>query len=200
MEILTIILHCVELVAIICLIFVSKHYFPSYLKEKGKNLATKEDISDITSQIERVKVEYLKEAEEFKLSLSKELELLKISHTSLQANKVQYFSELIDHLNNIHNDFKKLRKPSNKAKLKGYQKKTTELFAKLFLFASDDTIKKWVVIRSAPKTEQVQKSLFLLFADFILSLRKDIGYNDTECNVNDVVHLLYTSSDWEKIK
>ncbi|MEJ5906176.1 hypothetical protein V7V80_15945 [Pseudomonas kermanshahensis] len=32
-----------------------KFYLPGYIKEKGKNLATKEDIAGITDQIEQVK-------------------------------------------------------------------------------------------------------------------------------------------------
>lgn len=36
-------------------------YFISYLKEKGKNLATKEDIEEITNKVESVKQEYKKE-------------------------------------------------------------------------------------------------------------------------------------------
>ena len=32
-----------------------RSYFPTYLAEKGKNLATKEDIAEITSKIEQVK-------------------------------------------------------------------------------------------------------------------------------------------------
>ncbi len=30
-----------------------KSYFPSYFSEKGKNLATKEDVSHITAEVER---------------------------------------------------------------------------------------------------------------------------------------------------
>ncbi|EOA6545609.1 TPA: hypothetical protein ACGU7E_004613 [Vibrio vulnificus] len=38
----------------ICILF-TKFFLPSYLKEKGKNLATKEDISSITEAVEKVK-------------------------------------------------------------------------------------------------------------------------------------------------
>lgn len=38
----------------------------SYLKEKGKNLATKEDIQEITKKIESIKYDYNKQLEEFK--------------------------------------------------------------------------------------------------------------------------------------
>jgi hypothetical protein len=38
--------------------FVVRHLLPSYFSEKGKNLATKEDISEITKKIEEVKMEF----------------------------------------------------------------------------------------------------------------------------------------------
>lgn len=43
-----------------------KTYLPGYIGEKAKNLATKEDIADITSKIEQVKVEYAKQLELYK--------------------------------------------------------------------------------------------------------------------------------------
>lgn len=43
-----------------------KHYLPSYLNEKGKNLATKEDIEDITDKIQSVKSQYSVLLEELK--------------------------------------------------------------------------------------------------------------------------------------
>jgi hypothetical protein len=35
-----------------------RSFFPSYFQEKGKNLATKEDIAEITSKIEGIKANY----------------------------------------------------------------------------------------------------------------------------------------------
>lgn len=43
-----------------------KHFLPSYLSQKGKNLATKEDISEITKEIEEVKSTYNQILETFK--------------------------------------------------------------------------------------------------------------------------------------
>lgn len=40
-----------------------KTYLPGYIGEKAKNLATKEDVADITCKIEQVKVEYAKQLE-----------------------------------------------------------------------------------------------------------------------------------------
>lgn len=42
-----------------------KSYFPKYMEEKGKNIATKEDIQEITTKTEAVKVAFQKEFDEF---------------------------------------------------------------------------------------------------------------------------------------
>jgi hypothetical protein len=45
-----------------------------YFKEKGKNLATKEDIKDITDKVESVKASYNESLERHKIELQKEFE------------------------------------------------------------------------------------------------------------------------------
>lgn len=42
-------------------------YFAVYLREKGKNLATKEDIGEITDRVEKVKLEYAKDSHRFQV-------------------------------------------------------------------------------------------------------------------------------------
>jgi hypothetical protein len=44
-------------------------YLPSYFNEKGKNLATKEDIADITKIVEKTRSEFINETERLKASL-----------------------------------------------------------------------------------------------------------------------------------
>ncbi|MEQ1773001.1 MAG: hypothetical protein ABL891_04375, partial [Burkholderiales bacterium] len=46
--------------------YLLKFYVPTYLSEKAKNLATREDISAITNEIERVRVQYTILVEELK--------------------------------------------------------------------------------------------------------------------------------------
>jgi hypothetical protein len=46
--------------------FVIKHFLSSYLTEKGKNLATREDIEDITRKVEEVRTQYTSLVEELK--------------------------------------------------------------------------------------------------------------------------------------
>ncbi|WP_426243433.1 hypothetical protein [Psychrobacter sp. TWP2-1-2] len=54
-------------------LFMFRKYLFYYSSEKGKNLATKEDIKEITREIESVKSEYLVELEKFKIELSESL-------------------------------------------------------------------------------------------------------------------------------
>ena len=51
-------------------LYLFKNYLFSYSSEKGKNLATTEDIEEITRKIEGVKSEYLIELEKIKVELS----------------------------------------------------------------------------------------------------------------------------------
>lgn len=53
-------------VSIVIVGLLVKTYLPGYIGEKAKNLATKEDIADITKKIEQVKVEYAKQLELYK--------------------------------------------------------------------------------------------------------------------------------------
>ena len=48
----------------------AKKYLPSYLQQKGLNLATKEDIKEITEKIESVKTQYMKVIVELSAELS----------------------------------------------------------------------------------------------------------------------------------
>jgi len=41
-------------------------YLPKYFQQKGENLATKEDIEEITEKVEAVKVEYARQLERYK--------------------------------------------------------------------------------------------------------------------------------------
>ncbi|CAG37899.1 hypothetical protein [Desulfotalea psychrophila] len=57
-----IVFHIFELLGILGIIFV--FFLKSYSSEKGKNLATKEDIGEITHQVENVRTQYLQKLEE----------------------------------------------------------------------------------------------------------------------------------------
>ena len=56
MDIFTIVLNIIILILGLHLVF-----FKSYLHEKGKQLALKEDIEEITRKVEKIKTEFIKE-------------------------------------------------------------------------------------------------------------------------------------------
>jgi len=66
------IIQTVTLVVVVVIGYLLRDFFPSYSKEKGKNLATKEDIQDITEKIESVKADYAKSLEAVKSKLQLE--------------------------------------------------------------------------------------------------------------------------------
>lgn len=73
--------------------------FKSYFTEKGKNLATKEDVEDITKKVESIKTEFIKETEKLKHELQFENQI-KISFTNDLKNSIV---EVYDDYNNWHN-------------------------------------------------------------------------------------------------
>ncbi len=80
-------------------IFLFRKYLFSYSSEKGKNLATKEDIKDITRKVEEVKSEYVAELERLKVELS----VLSRKQNILLDEKIRVFKKLQNRLV----DFKK---------------------------------------------------------------------------------------------
>lgn len=72
MEIALLILEIISLLAIILGAAFLKSFLPGYLNRKGENLATKEDVADITDRIESVKKQHTVEIEAAKSTLLKE--------------------------------------------------------------------------------------------------------------------------------
>lgn len=66
------IVQIITLVVVIIIGYLLREFFPSYTKEKGRNLATKEDIQEITEKIESVKADYAKSLETVKSKLQLE--------------------------------------------------------------------------------------------------------------------------------
>lgn len=80
------------------LFVIAKYLFPSYLSEKGKNLATKEDIGAITDKIELVKTDYAKVLEEFRNN--NQLQLLEIERE--KNIKKEVYLEAVEAINRSH--------------------------------------------------------------------------------------------------
>lgn len=76
-----------------------KSFIPSYLSEKGKNLATKEDIATITDKVESVKTDYAKVLEEIRSNNQ-----LKLAEIEREKNiKKEVFLEAVEALTKTQN-------------------------------------------------------------------------------------------------
>ena len=91
MEILNIVFQILILLILLFAYLFLKKYWPAYFKEKGKNLATKEDISEITNKIESVKSIY-------------ERSILKFDYFHREQAKVlgQIYSLLVDAVDSMY--------------------------------------------------------------------------------------------------
>lgn len=101
-------------------------YFISYFKEKGKNLATKEDIQEITNKVESVKQEYKKE---FDLIQKKN----EANFSELKNIKDRYNSKQFEIYNNLWTSLIELKfsadtlwDEANRKNLKDFSKKVAE--------------------------------------------------------------------------
>jgi hypothetical protein len=186
---------------IICTLW--RKYISSYLGEKGKNLATKEDIKAITEEVEAVKAQYTRSVEEFRNALARELELSKISRAELQIHKTEQFVKLIEYFNMLLSD-KKVQEQirTDEKKKRELGSNLTDLGVKLFFFASDNTVKKfvnWRVYLLKHREGNEDALLFIrMYAEFVVELRRDLGYTDTICDSDDLLNIILV--DWWKHK
>lgn len=68
------------MLAIVVIALLLRDFLPSYVKEKGKNLATKEDVGHITREIEAVKSQYSHQTEFLKASLQSRGRILDVRY------------------------------------------------------------------------------------------------------------------------
>jgi hypothetical protein len=198
---LTILLNIIILLSIGIVVLLGRKYLPAYLTEKAKNLATKEDIAMITKEVENVRIQYAKELEKFRGQLQSELELMKINQAELQLHKTEQFVKFIDYFNNFFADKNKVQAIQNNQNEKDkFNKNLLDLGVKLFFFASDSTVKKYIEWRfcmlKPPNGSLDPLYLIKIYGELILEIRKDLGYLDTKCDHNDFLNIML--KDWWK--
>lgn len=139
-----------------------KEYLPTYAKEKAKNLATKEDIADITLSVERVRAGLTKES----LLLEKRRAVYEQISNSLRV----FISG--------HSD------------TQGIKEQFHSTYSLCWLWAPDQILKKLnefikmqVEIREDPKAypqDEVKK----VFNEIMLCMRRDVGFPETVMGEN----------------
>ena len=121
-------------------------FFKSYFQEKGRNLATKEDITDITTKVEGIKTEFIKETEKLKTDLQFESHIKVSFNTDMKNAIIQTFENYNLWLNVIMGAYERSLEFSSK-KVKGIENNIEEaLFkltmseSKLLLYQKDEKI------------------------------------------------------------
>jgi len=139
-----------------------KTYLPSYLKEKAKNLAKKEDIQEITNQVESIRKTHKSDIELFKGQIQSNLEA--------QERKRE-----------VYNDFIKSLGLFIGGRNNAEQKQIfLDCYAALWLWAPDDVIQvvnQFVDIQIKAASGQVSDQLILKesYAACVIALRNDCG-------------------------
>ncbi|MED3982203.1 hypothetical protein [Priestia megaterium] len=142
-----------------------------------------------------------KQLEVFKNELTTDLELMKINESQLHIHKTEEFTKLVEVLivKMLDKDYV-AQLGKNQRVTKEYNQTMLNLGTKLFFFASDNTVKKFVEWRkynlSIEGTNFDPKQIIILLAELIVEIRKDVGYEDTICNKHDFLHIMLT--DWHK--
>ena len=140
-------------------------FLPAYFSEKGKNLATKEDISQITEKIESVKSIYSNE--------DKVLE-----------KRRQIYEEIVSSLRIFI---------SGHGISKEQKEKFYEAYASAWLWAPDSVLTKLnnfveQQIKHVEKTEVTsQETMKKQYGDIVLAMRKDVGFIETKTTSENYV-------------
>ena len=116
---------------ILLVILLLKGYFTSFVKEKGKNLATKQDIQSITNKIEEAKNFYNTKLETVKTSLQiNAYEQNKIIELSLSSLLAFYETSLVLIKDNLSRNFGDISGVNIGETLFKFQNETEDLFVK----------------------------------------------------------------------
>lgn len=140
-----------------------KSYVPSYFSEKGKNLATKEDVEGITRKVEGVKAE-----------------LSSLGAVEEQRRKLRH-EACIDALSVIDAHFAQLYKSENPAPAPQpiSTQKAREAHSKLILSCKDIRIvEKFCEIFFGPEAEKPKKVPTDLLNEFRNLIRAELGFGE----------------------
>lgn len=147
-------------------------------------------------------LELNKKLELFKIELNKEIELLKIKESQLYIHKAQQFMVLSEIISNLLDKTYQEKLQKDPDTQKEFYQKMLNLGTNLFFFASDEPVKKYVEFYrygQKPRDSNFDQSkLVILLAELMVLIRKDLGYKDTACNIDDFLNIKIT--DWEDYK
>lgn len=162
------------LVALLVSGFLLKHFLPSYFTEKAKNLASKEDLTQLTHLVESVKAHHASDIERLKADLLDQGQVTERRRRVYEEVCVtlRVFSSGGDHSKEANDRF-------------------LAAYAAAWLWASDEVLvplnkfielQKQIFVSSGSVDQATRKTAY---ASIILAMRKDAGFADTTTALTD---------------
>ena len=136
--------------------FFIKSYIPAYLTEKAKNLATKEDISGITDQVEAVKIGYAKILEEVRSD--NQLKLANIEREkSIKKEVYLKATEAVTRTQNMISSFSNLNIPNEE--ISKNMVDDSGIMAKVQIVGTKETVRATTIFMAAVRTKTLDLML-----------------------------------------
>lgn len=144
------------LIGALVMFFLLKSFLPSYFSEKGKNLATKEDVASITDKVESVKTDYAKVLEELRNNNQ-----LKLAEIEREKNiKKEVFLQAVEALTRTQNIVATLSNlNADEQKITSGMVNDSGLIAKVQLVGSERTVKAVTTIMASIGTSIMELML-----------------------------------------
>ncbi len=151
------ILNILVIIAFVIIALFYKSYLTKYLDKKGENLATKEDVSEITKKIEKIKLEFASQ-----------------SHTLVK--KKETYERIVSSMQIFLDGHPSADKDKNQ---------WLQVYSLAWLWANDEVLKKIndhliLQMKKTSNPDSVEQSeLKESYRDCVLEMRKDCGYSNT---------------------
>ncbi len=163
-----------QYVVLVCSALFLRSFLPAYVTRKGENLATKEDVEEITHKVERAKIEYAQSLERLKADLTDRLVMVE--------KRRAIYSEIARSMG----IFLAGRKTSDEDR-----QKFLEAYAEGWLWANDPVLRALNELLDAnvlwlkDPTAQAQNAMKQAYAECTLQMRRDSGFSETDLGSSD---------------
>lgn len=179
MELITLVLSGLTFIGFVVASLYFRSYLPSYVAEKGKNLASKEDLAHLTNLVESIRNHHNSELERLKADLFTESQITERRRRVYEEMCVALRVFISGHrgtpemMERFHNSY-----------------------AAGWLWASDDVLvalNHFIALQVQHTTNQTSVSQEIMkgaYTSIIIEMRKDVGFSDT----------IVSSSDYQFVK
>jgi hypothetical protein len=161
MEFLILTIECLIFIAVVAVVAVVQKGVPTYVAEKSKNLATKQDIEEITRRIEHVKAEIV------------DLQAGRAAKRQLK------YEACLDALSVVDAHFVQIFSGENPTPQLADTQKARECHNKLILSCDDvGIVEKWAEILFGPKQGEERRPPTELLNEFRNLIRQELGFGE----------------------